>query len=356
MRRALALARRGITSPNPMVGAVIVRDGRIVGEGYHKAAGMPHAEVGAIESAGEAARGATMYVTLEPCCHWGRTPPCAKAVIASGISSVHAAMVDPDPRVAGKGIAELEAAGIETHVGLLEDQARKLNEVFIKYAATGLPFVTLKYAMTLDGKIATQSGDSKWISCDASRRIVHKLRERNDAILVGIGTLLSDDPSLSARVGSRVTYPIRIVVDAKAETPPSAKLLSLPGETVIAVTNSATEEKMRKLKLPGVRIVTIEETNGRVRLPSLMRTLGEMKITSVFIEGGGRIAASALSSGIVDKVIGFVAPKIVGGESAKSPVEGDGVQTMSDALHFEISGVRNIGCDIMIEAYPCSRV
>lgn len=356
MRRALALARRGITSPNPMVGAVIVKEGRIVGEGYHKRAGLPHAEVEAIAAAGESARGATMYVTLEPCCHWGRTPPCTKAVISSGITKVVAAMVDPDLRVAGNGIAELDAAGTETSVGLLEDQARRLNEVFIKHATTGLPFVTLKFAMTLDGKIATHTGDSKWVSCDESRKIVHRLRERSDAVLVGIGTVLADDPELTARVGRRVTYPTRVVVDSKALTPPSARLLAqIGGETIIAVTSSATDERIGNLKQAGARIVLMEGADGRVSLPGLMKTLGEMGITSILMEGGGRITSSALDAGIVDKVIVFVAPKIVGGESARTPVEGVGVGTMAEALQLGDLRVRNIGCDIMIEAYPCLR-
>jgi len=368
MKRALALAKRGRTSPNPMVGAVIVKDGRIVGEGYHRRAGMPHAEVEAISAAGDAARGADLYVTLEPCCHFGRTPPCTEAIIEAGIASVTAAMVDPDQRVAGKGLKELEAAGIKITCGLLEDHARKLNEVFIKHVTTGLPFVTLKFAMTLDGKIATSTGDSKWVSCDASRRIVHRLRQRSNAVMVGIGTVLADDPSLTARIGSRVYYPTRVVVDGNAMTPPDAAMLSLPeGETIIAVTNSAPMDRVRKLKQARVRIVVIDgqrpglqipddrpsDDSGRVSLPALIELLGSQGITSILLEGGGRIAASALASGIVDKVIAFIAPKIVGGEAAHSPVEGVGVLTMAEALRLERLSVKNIGCDIMIEAYPC---
>lgn len=354
MRRALALARRGRTSPNPMVGAVIVRDGEIVGEGYHRRAGMPHAEVEAIKAAGDKARGAVMYVTLEPCCHFGRTPPCTQAVIAAGISHVEAAMVDPNPAVSGKGLAELQTAGVTTGVGILEDQARKLNEVFIKHTTTRLPFVTLKFAMTLDGKIATRTGDSKWISCDKSRRIVHGVRSRVDAVMVGVGTLLADDPELSARQG-RVSYPTRVVVDSKALAPADAKMFSLPGETIIATTQSAPEDRIVKLKQAGARILIIEEDAGRVSLPSLMRALGETGVTSILLEGGGRIAASALSSGVVDKVIVFIAPKIIGGAEARTPVEGLGVAMMAEAFALERLKVRNIGCDIMIEAYPCLR-
>lgn len=355
MRRALALAKRGNTSPNPMVGAVVVRDGKIVGEGFHRKAGEAHAEVVALEMAGELAKDAVLYVTLEPCCHFGKTPPCTQAIIASGVKSVTAAMVDPNPKVAGNGLSELNAAGIKTNVGLLEDKARKLNERFIKYITTGMPFVTLKIAMTLDGKIATQSGDSKWISCEDSRKMVHKIRERTDAILVGIGTALADDPELTARVGNLRSYPARVIVDSRARTPVDAKILSQPeGETIIAVRAGAPEEsKLMKLKQAGARIIEVAGSKEQVDLSTLMQELGRMRITSVMIEGGGKIAASALSSGIVDKVLVFVAPKIIGGESARTPVEGLGVLSIADALRLENMSVKKIGCDILVEAYPC---
>ncbi|MEN6520171.1 MAG: bifunctional diaminohydroxyphosphoribosylaminopyrimidine deaminase/5-amino-6-(5-phosphoribosylamino)uracil reductase RibD [Armatimonadota bacterium] len=356
MKRALVLARRGNTSPNPMVGAVVVKDGRIVGEGYHRKAGEPHAEVIALRNAGELASGADLYVTLEPCCHFGRTPPCTKAVIEAGIRSVTAAMVDPNPKVAGKGLAELETAGIHTCVGVLEEEARKLNEVFIKFITTGLPFVTLKLAMTLDGKIATSNGDSKWISCEESRRTVHRLRERTDAVLVGIGTVLADNPELTARIGTRRSYPARVVVDSSARTPVNAKLLSQPdGEAIIAVRDGASEANLRKLKQAGARIIEVAGETEEVSLTALMRELGQIKKTGVLIEGGGRIAASALSSGIVDKVLVFIAPKIVGGESARTPVEGSGVAAMADALRLRNMSVKKVGCDLLIEAYPCSQ-
>lgn len=356
MQRALALARRGKTSPNPMVGAVVVKDGRVVGEGYHVRAGEPHAEVVALEKAGESARGGTLYVTLEPCCHWGRTPPCTDAVIASGVASVVAAMVDPNPSVSGNGIAALEAAGIKTSAGMLEEQARKLNESYIKFITTGLPFVTLKLAMTLDGKIATRTGDSKWVSCEESRRAVHRLRERSDAVLVGVGTVLADDPSLTARNGRNVGYPTRVIADTRARTPVGAKALVQPqGETIIAVGESAPAARVRKLEQRGARILLVEEIDGRVSLPALVRALGEMNTTSVLIEGGGQLAAGALDSGIVDKVIVFIAPKIVGGESAITAVEGPGAATMADALRLERMTVKKVGGDLLVEAYPCSR-
>lgn len=356
MRRALALARRGRTSPNPMVGAVVVQEGRIVGEGYHRRAGEAHAEVKALEAAGELARGAEIYVTLEPCCHFGRTPPCTKTIIASGVKSVFAAMVDPNPKVAGKGLVEIESAGIETHVGILEERARKLNEAYIKHVTTGKPFVTLKLATTLDGKIATRTGDSKWISCEASRRVVHRLRGRVDAILVGVGTVLIDDPELTARVGRRVTYPVRVVADSLARTPAGAKVFAQPqGLTVVAVTPRAPVEKIRKLEEAGARILTVGEADGHMSLPELLEQLGRINVTSVLIEGGGRIAASALGAGVVDKVMFFIAPKIVGGESARTSVEGPGISKMADALQLREVTVRNVGCDLLVEGYTCSR-
>lgn len=354
MRRALSLARRGNTSPNPMVGAVVVKAGQIVGEGYHRKAGEPHAEVMALRRAGDLAKGATVYVSLEPCCHFGRTPPCTKALIEAKVGTVVAAMVDPNPKVAGQGLAELQSEGIKTEVGILEAEARKLNETFIKFITTGTPFVTLKMATTLDGKIATRTGDSKWITCEKSRRLVHGIRAKTDGVMVGIGTVLADDPELTARNTKKIGYPTRIIADSNARTPLEAKILSLPeGETIIAVTLGASGDKIRKLSEAGARIVIVDELDGRLNLQSLMKSLGEMKITSILIEGGGELAASALSSGIVDKLLVFVAPKIVGGKAAKTPVEGLGIASMADALQYKDLKVRNMGCDILIEAYPC---
>jgi diaminohydroxyphosphoribosylaminopyrimidine deaminase/5-amino-6-(5-phosphoribosylamino)uracil reductase len=265
-------------------------------------------------------------------------------------------MVDPNPSVRGLGLAELEAAGIKTAVGLLGESARKLNEAYVKFVTTRLPFVTLKLAMTLDGKIATRTGDSKWVSCEESRRLVHRLRERSDGVLVGIGTVLADDPELSARIVKRVIYPIRVIADGRARTPVRAKALAGPaGRTIVAVTAAAPAERLRKLEHAGARILFIDEDGGQVSLPALMRSLGEMQITTVLIEGGGGIAAGALAAGIVDKVMVFIAPKIVGGESAKTLAEGPGVEAMADALRLENMSVRKVGCDLLIEAYPCSQ-
>lgn len=356
MRRALTLARRGITSPNPMVGAVIVKDGEIVGEGYHQRAGEAHAEVVALQKAGKLAKGAALFVTLEPCCHYGRTPPCTKAIIAAGISSVTAAMVDPNPKVEGKGIKELQSAGIKTAVGLLEDQAQKLNEIYVKFITTGLPFVTLKLAMTLDGKIATRTGDSKWISSEKSRRMVHQLRRRSDAVLIGVGTVIADDPELTGRIGNHAAYPARIIMDSRARMPLQSKILSQPGgRTIIAVTNRAPNENLKRLEQAGACIIVIEEENGQVSPKALLSTLGGMNITSVLIEGGSHIAASFLSAGVTDKVMFFIAPKIAGGESARTAVGGLGIAAMGDALELKDMTVRRIGRDILVEAYPCSQ-
>jgi len=375
MRRALVLARRGRTSPNPMVGAVVVKDGAIVGEGCHRRAGDAHAEVVALQKAGDSARGATLYVSLEPCCHFGQTPPCTKALIAAGVEAVVAAMVDPNPKVSGLGLAELESARIKTAVGVLADEARKLNEAYIKFITTGLPFVTLKLAMTLDGKIATRTGDSRWVSCEESRRLVHKLRDRADAVLVGVGTVIVDDPELTARIGRRVSYPLRIVADSLARTPPASKVLAHhdvvagrraglqartgeaqeTGRTIIAVTPAAPKENVRKLEQAGARIISVGEAGRHVNLRALVRELGRMDVASLLIEGGGRIAASALSEGIVDKLMLFVAPKVAGGESAVTAVEGTGVASMADALRFGRMTVRKVGGDLLIEAYPCSQ-
>jgi len=355
MRRALTIAKRGRTSPNPMVGAVIVKNGRIIAEGWHKRAGEPHAEIIALKKAGQLARGADLYVTLEPCCHYGKTPPCVDAIIEAGIASVTAAMVDPNPMVAGRGIERLNAAGIRTKVGMLGDEAARLNEAFVKYITAGRPFITLKYAMTLDGKIATRTGDSKWISGEESRRLVHRIRERSDAIMVGIGTVISDNPELTARVSKRTVYPKRIVVDTHARTPTSIKMLSLPGETIIAVGESAEDDRVRKLEKAGARILKVEESNEHIDMKSLAYALGKMEITSVLLEGGGTLASAALEAGIVDKIIAFIAPKIVGGAEAITPVEGLGIDEMVQAAQFEISKTRRVGKDIMIEAYPCSQ-
>ena len=352
MQEALRIARNaeGRTSPNPLVGAVIVKDGKIIAEGWHRQAGTPHAEIHALNMAGDLARGATLYVTLEPCSHFGRTPPCAQAVINAGISRVVAAMSDPNPKVAGRGFELLRAAGVEVEVGLLESEARRLNEVFIKWITRRLPFVTMKFACTLDGKIATVAGESQWISGSESRRFTHHLRDINDAILVGVGTVLADNPSLTTRlvVGKN---PVRVIVDSNARTPLESKVVAdKSARTILAVTANAPADKVSALKSCGVEVITAG--NGeRVDLEELMHALAEWEITSVLVEGGGTIHFSLLRAGLVDKVYAFIAPKIIGGSCALSAVEGAGFAKLSEAVELNDFTATTLGEDILISGY-----
>ena len=356
MRYALTLAEksRGRTSPNPLVGAVIVRENKIVGEGYHKKAGEAHAEVNALKKAGDLARGATLYVTLEPCCHWGRTQPCTKAIIRSGIANVYVAIEDPNPRVAGNGNLELRDAGIHVNVGLCEREARRLNEVYLKYTTTKQPFVTLKAACSLDGKIAAASGESQWITSQASRTKGHEIRDQVDAILVGIETVLHDNPSLTTRLPERRgKNPIRIVIDSHGRTPPTAKIFKPDNGVgvIIAVTEQAGAGNVANLKAVGAEILTVHEKDGRVCMDALVYELGRRRITSVLIEGGGEINASALKAGIVDKVVFFIAPKLIGGKAAPGPVGGEGIQYLSEAYTLRDLTVTPINGDFLFEGY-----
>ena len=356
MEHALALAEkaRGRTSPNPLVGAVIVRAGEIVGEGYHQKAGEAHAELHALNQAKELAAGATMYVTLEPCCHWGRTPPCTEAVIRAKLANIFVAMKDPNPRVAGKGIRQLEAAGMSVQVGICEEESRKLNEVFIKYITTQCPFVVLKSAISLDGKIATASGESQWITSEASRLKGHEIRAQVDAILVGIGTVLQDNPSLTVRLPERQNEdPIRVVVDSHGRTPLGAKVFNPDSSSgaLIAVTENAPSEKIEALKFTGADVLAIEAKDGRVCLRALMRELARREITSVLIEGGGEINAAALQAGIVDKLMFFVAPKLIGGKAAPGPIGGVGIARLAEAYELRDVTTSQIGADVLIEGY-----
>ena len=363
MRQALGLAARarGRTRPNPLVGAVIVRDGEAVGEGYHRRAGTPHAEIHALRDAGEQARGATIYVTLEPCSHTGRTPPCTDALISAGIGRVVVAMPDPNPRVAGRGLAALQAAGIATAVGLLENEARRMNETYLKFITTGRPFVLLKWAMTLDGKLATSTGTSQWISGPASRRLVHRLRDADDAIMVGVGTVLRDNPQLTARLsdfgeipeGGTERQPQRVIVDSQARTPPAARVLQPQGEapTLIATTSQAPPSQVEALRAAGAEIQVFPERDGRVDLEALMEDLGRREITGVMIEGGSTLHAGALAAGIADKVLAFIAPKIVGGAQALTPVAGPGKATLQDATLLTDVTITSLDGDAVVEGY-----
>jgi diaminohydroxyphosphoribosylaminopyrimidine deaminase/5-amino-6-(5-phosphoribosylamino)uracil reductase len=356
MQRALTLAAnaRGRTSPNPLVGAVIVQGDHVVGEGYHQKAGEAHAEIHALNQARREARSGILYVTLEPCCHWGKTAPCTQAIIRAGISSVFAAHIDPYPKVAGKGIRQLEAAGISVNVGLCEAEARRLNEIYIKYIQTEQPFVILKSAMSLDGKIATSSGESQWITSAASRLKGHEIRDTVDAILVGIGTVLRDNPALTTRIPNRAgADAIRIVVDSCGRTPPTAKLFNPNSHAgvIIAVTGRAPTENIVPLEEAGAEVLVIDEKQNRVCLSTLMRELGRRKITSVLVEGGGEINGSALAAGIVDKINFFIAPKIIGGQNAPGPIGGDGVKNLSEAFNLRDVTLTPLGEDFLVEGY-----
>lgn len=351
MARAISLARNGLgrTSPNPLVGAVIVRDGRIVAEGWHRKAGTPHAEIHALNMAGELARGATVYVSLEPCAHYGRTGPCAKALVEAGVSRVVVAMTDPNPKVAGKGIAILQEAGIQVTTGVLEQEARQLNEVFLKWMTTGLPFVALKTAMTLDGKIATAAGQSQWITNEASRYETHRLRDVYDGILVGINTALVDNPSLTTRLKEyQGRNPVRIVVDSRARLPLEAKLVTDgAARTIVAVTAGAPADRVEALRSAGAEVI-VAGSGDHVDMHSLMEQLGAMKITSVLVEGGGSVNFSLLQAGLVDRVYAFIAPKLVGGRDALTPVEGDGFRELSHAVELEDIQLRQLGSDVLL--------
>jgi len=354
MQQALELAARGKgkTSPNPMVGALVVKGGNVISRGYHRKAGTPHAEIIALRKAGPKAKGATLYVTLEPCCHTDKkTPPCTNSIISAGIQTVIVAMVDPNPKVSGKGIKELRNAGIKTKVGVLKSEASKLNEAFAKYITTKEPFVILKIAQSLDGKIATAKGESKWITGEKARHRVHLLRNEIDALLVGIGTVQKDNPSLDCRIKGGLN-PYRVIVDSTLKISSHAKALQYTdNKTVIATTDKASRNKILKLTKLGARVLTIKSNQDRVDLKSLMKELGKMGITSVLIEGGSSMSASALAAGIVDKAMFFVAPKIIGGVDAIPSVGGKSPALLKRAAQLRDLNAIQIGEDILLEAY-----
>ncbi|MBQ7629575.1 MAG: bifunctional diaminohydroxyphosphoribosylaminopyrimidine deaminase/5-amino-6-(5-phosphoribosylamino)uracil reductase RibD [Selenomonadaceae bacterium] len=349
MREALNLAKNaeGRTTPNPLVGAVIVKDNRIISAGWHRKAGTPHAEVHALNMAGDLARGATMYVTLEPCSHFGRTPPCVDKIIFAGIARVVVATVDPNPKVSGRGIEILRKAGITVDVGILEDEARKINEVFFKWVTKNLPFVTMKFAMSLDGKISTVTGESQWISCEESRQFVHHLRDINAGIMVGVNTVLMDNPRLTTRIDGGKN-PVRIIADSMARTPIDAKIIcDDQAETIIAVTTNAPAGKLSALRDSGAEIIMAGD-GEQVDLEILMRELAAREITSILLEGGGTLNFAMLEAGLVDKVFAFIAPKILGGKNAPTAVEGAGFKNLSDAFQLKNFSVEKIGTDILL--------
>ncbi len=348
----LAVSANYHTSPNPMVGAVVVRDGVVVGTGAHMRAGEPHAEINALAAAGEAARGADLYVTQEPCSHAGRTPPCVDAVIAAGVRRLIAGMQDPNPKVDGRGIAALRAAGITVITGVLEQRVRRLNEFFVKHVTTGLPFVTAKFAMSLDGRIATHTGESKWITSDEARREVHRLRHMHDAILVGANTVLRDDPNLTTRLPEGGRSPLRVVVDSRLRVPLDARIFQQEsGGVLLATSDRARGDRLREFERLGVPVVVLAADHGRVGLPDLMRHLGGREVISLLIEGGSSMHGSAFDQRLVDKVIAFIAPRIIGGVEAPAAVGGRGVDALAEAHALRDVEVRSCGPDIVVSGY-----
>ncbi|MGE7876192.1 bifunctional diaminohydroxyphosphoribosylaminopyrimidine deaminase/5-amino-6-(5-phosphoribosylamino)uracil reductase RibD [Peribacillus muralis] len=350
----LAASAKGKTNPNPVVGAVIVKDGVIAGTGIHRKAGEPHAEVHAFKMAGEYAEGATLYVTLEPCSHYGKTPPCANLVKESGVLRVVVATQDPNPEVAGRGISILKDAGIEVEVGVMEKEAQSLNERFIHNMTKNRPFVISKLAMTLDGKLATHTGHSKWITGEESRHSVHVLRNEVDAILVGIGTVLADDPSLTTRLpegGGK--NPVRIILDSELRIPLEANVVETSkAKTIIVTQEHAPEDKMAVLSEKGVEFIFVQKNDDGLDLSALMKELFNKGITDVLLEGGSEVNASFLRAGLIDKFLIYVAPKLLGGRNSLTPFTGVNVDTMDEALDVAFSGVDTFGEDIRITAYP----
>lgn len=354
MRRAIALARKGAgsVSPNPMVGAVIVKDGIVIGEGFHEKAGFDHAEIIAIKKAGKGCKGASLYVNLEPCCHYGKTPPCTDAIIRAGIEKVYIGMVDPNPIVSGKGIEELRKHGIHVKTGILEDSCRMLNEFFIKYITTGIPFVIIKMACSMDGRVATFTGDSRWISCEKSRIYVHKLRSSVDAIIVGVETVIRDDPELNVRLVRSKRYPMRIIVDSHLRTPLNARIFYSEGGRCIIASVYGEGEKERRLSEMGVEVIRVDgREDGRVSIRSLLTILGKRGLNSVLIEGGPEVCWSAIEEGVVDKVMFFYSPIIIGGKGAPGPIGGIGFRKLEEALKLKNVKIKKMGEDFLFEGY-----
>ena len=353
MKRVLRLAEkgRGRTSPNPMVGAVLVRDDHIVAEGYHSRAGGPHAEIIALRKAGEEARGATLYLNLEPCTHHGKTPPCVPVVIEAGLKRVVIGMEDPNPLVNGKGVEALTRAGVDVEIGILEKECRRLNEAFCKYIVNQQPFVILKVASSLDGKIATRNGESQWMTGEASRRFVHRLRDQVDGVIVGIGTVLKDDPMLTARIkGGKDPY--RVILDSRLRIPEETKVVKIsPTRTIIATTELAPRERVENLEKEGVQVLTFESKQGRVDLKSCLSKLGEMEMITLLVEGGSQINGSFLDEGLIDKIIFFLSPKLIGDPQALGIFGGHGVINLKEAILLSELKVRKVAEDILVEGY-----
>jgi len=356
----LAAKGRGGTSPNPMVGAVVVAGGRIVGQGYHRRAGGPHAEVPALQAAGPRAKGATLYVTLEPCVHTHkRTPPCVPGIVAAKLRRVVVAMPDPNPSVSGRGLRALRRAGLAVSVGCLREKAEQLNEPYRHWVRTGLPFVILKAAITLDGKIATAGGESHWITGPQARRQVHQLRSQADAILVGVETVLRDDPRLTVRLGARSSppasrrQPLRVVLDSRLRIPVTAKVLT--AGTCLATTNQAPARRIRQVRATGAQVWVLPSHKGRVSLRACLAKLGKQSITSVLIEGGGEVNASALRAGLVNRILFFIAPTLLGGQNARGVIGGQAPSRLAQAIPLTHVRIRPVGKDLLIEGAISSK-
>ncbi len=354
MRQAISLARKGLgrTTPNPPVGALVVREDKVVGRGYHPVAGQPHAEVFALRESGQQAHGADLYVTLEPCCHQGRTGPCTEEIIAAGVARVYIGATDPNPQVSGKGAERLRQAGIEVNSGLLADECQKLIAPFAKHVTTGLPYVLLKAAMTLDGKIATADGDSRWISCPESRELVHRLRDQVDAIIVGSGTILADNPQLTTRLADGGRDPVRIVFDGYLRTSPQAVVYTQESvaKTLLVTAVDCAEQALQPYRELGTEIVQVERSaDGFLNLKAAMSQLGAMNLQSLLLEGGSALGGAMLRSGLVDKMMLFIAPKLLGGSDGHDLFSGVGVAAMREAYRLTDMQVTRSGDDILIE-------
>lgn len=381
MRRAIELAKKGggYVHPNPLVGCVVVKDDEIIAEGYHEKYGEFHAERNALTRCQSETKGASLYVTLEPCCHYGKTPPCTEIIIEKGIKKVFVGILDPNLLVAGKGVKILQDAGIEVEVGLCENEIREMNKVFLKYITTKRPYVIMKTAMTLDGKIAAYTGDSKWVTNEESRKKVHELRSELAGVVVGIGTVLADDPMLNVRLEGEHHQPVRIVVDSNLRIPVDSQLVKTANEyrTIVACRHFDRSEaerseveksslnvnkqkgfldSLRSLEMTGVELLECQSNNNHVDINDLMTKLGAMGIDSLLLEGGGTLNAAFLEAGCVDEVWAFIAPKIIGGEGAKTPVSGKGIDKMSEAINLQDIDIQNINGDILIKGKICSRV
>lgn len=352
---SLATLAQGQVSPNPAVGAVLVKNGVVIGQGYTQPPGSDHAEIVALKQAGRDAQDSTLYVTLEPCCHSGRTPPCTQSIIRAGVKEVHFSLIDPNPLVAGKGRSELESAGIKTYMGEYAFQSARVNESFIKYISTGYPFVTVKFACSLDGKIATRSGDSKWITGETARKQVQHIRYISDAVMTGANTVIADDPRLTVRLAVKggITHkqPLRVIVDGLGRTPLNARLFKEPGKTLIALGNAVDSKIKNALVNNGADILELPSIDGVIDLEQLFKELGKRQITSVLVEAGGILTGSLFDAALVDKVVAFFAPLIIGGLESRPSVAGLGASKLSDCFKLKDTQVETVGEDIMISGY-----